>query len=111
MSIPVPHPLELLRIARKVVWYDDPRLTLEDLRTFLSHLMVYGSPADVTMVESFVPLEEFRKVLADAPAGVFTWDAWAKWHARLGMMPVPPLPRRRFPDGSFGPEAGGFLGR
>jgi len=49
-------------------------------------------------------------VLENAPAGVFTQEMWEKWHERLGM-PVPPLPRRRFPDGSLGPEAGGFFGR
>jgi hypothetical protein len=72
--------------------------------------MVYGSPADVTVVEQYIPTEEFRRVLEHAPAGVFTNDAWQWWHERLGMA-VPPLPRRRFPDGSFGPEAGGFFGR
>ena len=57
-----------------------------------------------------VPLQEFRKVLENAPAGVFTHDAWRRWHERF-QMTVPNLPRRRFPDGSFGPEAGGFFGR
>lgn len=31
-------------------------------------------------------------------------------YERFGI-PVPPLPRRRFPDGSFGPEAGRFFSR
>lgn len=110
MTLPIPYPKELLRIARKVVWYDDPEQTLADSTTFLAHLMVYGSQADVIVVERYVPAEEFRRVLEDAPAGVFTLDAWQDWHKRFGM-PVPPLPRRRFPDGSLGPEAGTFCGR
>ena len=75
-----------------------------DLNTFLSHLMVYGTAADVVVVERYVPEEEFRHVLENAPAGVFTEEAWRRWHERFGMM-VPPLPRRRFPDGSVGPAA------
>ena len=110
MNLTAPYPVELLRVARKVVWYDTPMQTLADLKTFLSLLMVYGSSADVAVTKRYVPAEEFRKVLQNAPAGVFTQDAWEKWHEDLGM-PVPPLPRRHFPDGSFGPEPGSFFGR
>jgi hypothetical protein len=45
--------------------------------------MVYGSPADVALVERFVPAEEFRRVLEHAPAGLFTADLWQDWHERL----------------------------
>lgn len=57
-------------MARKVVWYHQPEQTLADLPTFLIHLMVYGSSADVAIVERDVPAEEFRSVLEKAPAGV-----------------------------------------
>ena len=110
MSLSTPYPAELLRVARKVVWYDSPEQTLADVPTFLTHLMVYGSSADMAVVEQHVSVEEFRKVLENAPSGVFTQDVWRKWHERFGM-PIPPLPRRRFPDGSLGPEAGRFFGR
>ncbi len=51
MSLTVPYPAELLGVARKVVWYDKPEQTLADLKTFLSHLMVYGSSADVAVAK------------------------------------------------------------
>ena len=110
MSLTPPYPAELLQVARKVVWHDSPEDTLSDLMTSLTHLMVYGSSADVALAERYVPAEEFRKVLENALAGVFTREVWEKWHERFGM-PVKPLPRRRFPDGSFGPEAGHFFDR
>jgi hypothetical protein len=109
-TLTAPYPFELVRIARKVVWYDAPELTLADLKTFLAHLMVYGSPVDIEMVQQYIPIEEFRKMLEDAPAGVFTSEAWARWHRRFGLE-IPPLPRRRFPDGSLGPDPGAFFGR
>ena len=109
-TLTAPYPAELMRIARKVVWYDAPEETLGDLKTFLAHLMVYGSTADAEVAQRYIPLEEFRKVLNDAPAGVFTAEAWARWHKRFGLE-VPPLPRRRFPDGSVGPDPGSFFGR
>ena len=110
MTLTAPYPAELIRVARKVVWYDSPEEALADLPAFLTQVMIYGSPADVRAVEQYVPSEEFRRVLENAPAGVFTKDLWRHWHERFGL-PVPPLPRRRFPDGSSGPEPGGFFGR
>jgi len=110
MTLQTPYPAELIRVARKVLWCDAPEETLADLSTFLAHVMVYGSSADCAVVGRYVPSEEFRSVLENAPAGVFTREGWRRWHERFGM-PVPPLPRRRFPDGSVGPEAGGFFGR
>ena len=110
MTLTAPYPEDLLRVARKVVWYDSPEATLADIPTFLAHVMIYGSPSDVATVERYVPAEQFRRVLDNAPAGIFTIDVWQRWHERFGM-PTPPLPRRRFPDGSMGPEAGGFFGR
>lgn len=110
MSFLAPYPAELVRVARKVVWYDSPEETLADLPDFLMHLMIYGSWTDAAVAERYIPLEEFRKVLENAPAGVFTKEVWQRWHERFGM-PVPPLPRRRFPDGSLGPEPGEFFGR
>lgn len=110
-GLTAPYPPELLRIARKVVWYATPKETLREPKTFLAHLMVYGSLADVTTVRRFVSEEDFRRVLEEAPAGVFTEEAWHRWHKHFGIVPVPPLPRRRFPDGTFGPEPGAFFGR
>jgi hypothetical protein len=88
MTLTVPYPADLLRIARKVVWYDQPEQTLADLDTFLAHLMVYGSPADVAAASRYVPVEEFRRVLENAPAGLFTQEAWQKWHEELGMQTI-----------------------
>ncbi len=104
------YPAELVRVARRVVWYDDPEQALSDLPTFLAHTMAYSSPADLKIVAAYVPELEFQKVLERPPAGVFTEESWRRWHEHFGL-PVPALPRRRFPDGSYGPEAGGFLGR
>ena len=91
MTLATPYPTELIRVARKVVWYDTPEQALADLPTLLAHVMVYGSPADVAMVEQFVPEEEFKRVLENAPAGLFTTELWCSWHKRFGL----PVPRCR----------------
>ena len=89
MNLTAPYPPKLLRVARKVVWYDKPEHTLADLKTFLAHLMVYGSSVDVAVVEQHVPVEEFRKALENGPAGLFTQDIWRIWHERLQCQYLP----------------------
>ncbi len=74
MTLAIPYPADLVRIARKVVCYDQPEQTLADLDTFLAHLMVYGSTADVTVTRQYVPVDEFRRVLQNAPAGLFSHE-------------------------------------
>jgi hypothetical protein len=34
MTLTAPYPTELIRVARKVVWYDSPEETLADLPAF-----------------------------------------------------------------------------
>ena len=53
-----------------MVWYDRPENALADMPTFLAHLMGYGSPNDLAVVEQFVPEEEFGKVRENAAAGI-----------------------------------------
>jgi hypothetical protein len=88
MALTTPYPAELQRLARKVV-----------------------SASDIALAERYIHAAEFRAVLENAPAGVFTQEVWSAWHRRFGILPIPPLPRRRFPDGTLGPEAGDFFGR
>jgi hypothetical protein len=38
MTLAAPYPVELLRVAKKVVWYDIPEETLADLATFLEQV-------------------------------------------------------------------------
>ena len=59
-----------------MVWYDRTEESLADLPIFLAHVLAYGSLGDVTVAERFVPAEEFRRVLQNAPAGLFTTDLW-----------------------------------
>jgi len=106
-----PYPAELLLLARRVAWYEKPDEALSHLPSFIAQVMAYGSAADVQLAEQFISEEDFRSVLERAPAGVFTTDSWERWHQRLGIEPVPPLPRRIFPDGTRGPVAGDFFGR
>jgi hypothetical protein len=68
---------ELLRVARRVVWFKDPEETLADPVHFLAHLMTYGAIEDLQALQVAVGPDEFREVLDHAPPGVFDPRSWA----------------------------------
>ena len=58
---PVQWPPDLLRVARNVIRYDPTERTPEDISTFVAHRQVYGSPADMKVVERYMSREALRK--------------------------------------------------
>ena len=92
---PLPMTPDLLRVARRVVWFKEPEEALAEPVHFLAHLMTYGTVEDLKAVQGVAGLEEFREVLERAPAGVFDARSWAYWHLKCGRVPAPPLPARQ----------------
>ena len=87
----------LLAIARRVVWFQPPQETLQNEARFLSHVMIYGLPEDVIAIRDVYGDEAFRNTLRNAWPGIFDPRSWSYWHTVLDMLPVPPMPVRRFP--------------
>lgn len=92
-----PHPPELLAVAKRVVWFKPPEVTLGDDVFFLNFLMVYGTLDDVDVARQRYDDDDFRAALRNAIPGIFDARSWAYWHVRLGMEPAPPRPVRKFP--------------
>jgi len=86
---------DLLRVARRVVWFKPPEEAVRDRTLFLAHVMTYGTVEDITVVRRHYSEADLRGVLEQAPAGVFDARSWAYWNTMLGRIPVPDLPRRR----------------
>jgi hypothetical protein len=86
---------ELLRVARRVVWFEEPAQALADPVLFLAHVMVFGTVEDLRALRGIVGKEDFREVLERAPPGVFDPRSWAYWNLVCGRHPAPPLPVRR----------------
>jgi hypothetical protein len=90
------HPPELLRAAKRMVWFKTPEETLSDPVFFLAYVMTYGVSEDIKAAQKYFTPEDFRRALENAPAGVFDIRSWAYWNTVMGRLPVPPLPKRRF---------------
>jgi hypothetical protein len=82
-------------LARRLVWWQDADATLADERRFLAQAMTWANWEEMEFVRSVFGDAALRSVLENAPPGVFDGRSWNYWHARFGMLPPPPLPRRR----------------
>jgi hypothetical protein len=92
------HAEELRRVAKRVVWFKQPEETLNETRLFLAHVMTYGTLEDIVTAMQYYSDADFDLVLKDPPAGIFDLRSWNYWNLRYHHEPVPPLPRREFPQ-------------
>lgn len=90
------YPRDLLRTAKRMVWFKTPEETLSDPVFFLAHVMTYGVSEDIKTAQKYFAPDDFRRALKNAPAGVFDIRSWAYWNTVFGRVPVPPMPRRKF---------------
>ena len=91
---------ELLGVARRVVWFEEPARALADPPQFLAHVMVFGTVEDLRALRGIVGADDFREVLEHAPPGIFDARSWAYWNLMCGRSPAPPLPARFALQGS-----------
>ena len=88
---------DLLRVARRVVWFKPPRETLRDGVLFLNHVMTWGTIDDIRVTRSHYSESDFRAALRHAHAGIFDARSWTYGHLVLHMGRVPRLPVRKLP--------------
>lgn len=94
---PLPLVPELLSIAPRVVWFEQPEQVLNNATRFLAYLMTYGTADDIATVRKYVADEDFKEALDSAPAGIMDARSWAYWNAMADRYPTPPMPQRTFP--------------
>jgi hypothetical protein len=95
MTAATGHDPQLLRLARRLVWWQEPQAALHDERRFLAQAMTDGSWEDMQTIRTIYGDDALRAVLRNAPPGVFDIRSWSYWHLVLGDGRTPPLPRRR----------------
>lgn len=87
---------ELEVVARRVIWFEEPKQALADPVRFIAYAMTYGVHEDMKVVRSQFSDEDLIEVLDHAPPGIFDGRSWAYWNLKLGRSPAPPMPQRRF---------------
>lgn len=98
MSIKVPlFPTpEILALARRIIWFEEPEQALQNPTQLVAYAMTYGTHEDMKILRRYFSDEDLLEALDHAPPGVFDGRSWAYWHLKLGRYPAPPLPTRRF---------------
>ena len=86
---------ELEQVARRVVWFEDPRDALADTIHFVAHAMTYGTHEDMKVLKRYLSDDDLREALTHAPPGVIDPRSWAYWNLKLGRYPTPAMPQRR----------------
>ncbi|MHB8652802.1 MAG: hypothetical protein ACYDA9_02885 [Terriglobia bacterium] len=92
------YPTEILAVAKRVLWFEQPEEALSNPRRFLAYLMTYGTVEEVLTVKKFFTDRDFEAVLQDPPAGIFDARSWTYWNSVYKRDKVPPLPQRRIPE-------------
>jgi hypothetical protein len=89
---------EIEAVARRVVWFEEPRQAIADPARFLAYAMTYGVHDDLSIIRRYVSDDDLREALDQAPPGIFDPRSWAYWNVMLGRYPVPPMPQRKFEE-------------
>ncbi len=92
------YPTEILAVAKRVLWFEEPEEALSNPRRFLAYLMTYGAWEEVLNAKRYFADRDFQAVLEEPPAGVFDIRSWTYWNRVYQRDVVPPLPERNIPE-------------
>jgi hypothetical protein len=87
----------LRAVAGKLLWWKTEDEALADPLRLACQIMAFGTWDDVLLARPELTDEVLQRALAQPPPGVFDARSWNYWHLVFGLVPVPPLPVRRFP--------------
>jgi hypothetical protein len=86
---------ELKLIAKSLMWWQEPEVSLARPARFLMQVMTLGTWKQVKTVGALFGWEAFKNALEQAEPGVFDKQSWALWHNAFGLS-APELPKRSF---------------
>jgi len=91
---PFPHTPELLRAAKRVVWFKPPEEALDNPVELMAYAMKHSTDEDMALLLEHVGEDGLREAIDNAPAGIIDARSWCYWNARIGRYPPPPAPQR-----------------
>ena len=74
---------ELIGIAKRVNWFDNPETLVKNTDRFLCYFMQYCQAKDIIIVKKYFSQQQFRKALDTAPPGIIDARSRAYWEIVL----------------------------
>ena len=93
---PFPATPEMLRVARRVVWFKAPEIALARPIELMAYAMRYATEKDMALLLEHVGQRGLVEAIDNAPPGIIDARSWSYWNAMIGRYPTPPMPQRRF---------------
>ena len=94
---PFPHTPELLRAAKRVVWFKPPEEALDNPVELMAYAMKHSTDEDMALLLEHAGKDGLREAIDNAPAGIIDARSWSYWNAKIGRYPPPPAPQRDLP--------------
>jgi hypothetical protein len=70
---------ELIEVAKRVNWFDNPETLLNNSNRFLCYFMQYCQAKDFAIVKKYFSQQQFREALDTAPSGIIDARSRAYW--------------------------------
>ena len=90
----IPCTPETEALARRLVWFEDPREALSDTPRFVAYAAARATHEDMKLLRQFLSDDDLREALDHAPPGIIDARSWAYWNSNLGRYPAPRMPTR-----------------
>ena len=91
----IPVTAETLSLARRIIWFEEPEVALEDAVRFMAYAFARATHEDMRILRCYLSDDDLRDALDHTPPGIVDPRSWAYWNSKLGRYPAPPMPQRR----------------
>jgi hypothetical protein len=95
---PLPQTPELLRVASRIIWFEDAASALSDPLRLMTYALRYATAEDMSVLLENVGEDGLRETLDNAAPGIVDPRSWAYWNLKVGRYPTPPMPERTFEE-------------
>ena len=74
---PFPHTPELLRAAKRIVWFKPPKESLENPVELMAYAMKHSTDEDMALLLEHVGESGLQEAIDNAPAGIIDARSWS----------------------------------